>query len=141
MSRTVSTGTADVDGFWQLKGAYYTFYLGPTLRVPIGERLRISLGAGAAVAFVGTNYRAQESIVLAEVDSPVTATAESAQNTWLPSYYANANAEFLLTPRTGLFLGATYQGKMDYSQTLVGRTATVGFDNNVGVQSGFSVRF
>lgn len=141
MSRTVSTGTADVDGFWQLKGAYYTFYLGPTLRVPIGERLRISLGAGAAVAFVGTNYRAQESIVLAEVDSPVTATAESAQSTWLPSYYANANAEFLLTPRTGLFLGATYQGKMDYSQTLVGRTATVGFDNNVGVQSGFSVRF
>ena len=130
-SRSVSIGTADVDGFWQLKGAYYTFYLGPTLRVPIGERLRGSVGAGAAVAFVGTNYRAQESLILTDVDAPVTTAAESTRSTWLPSYYANANAEFLLTPRTGLYLGATYQGKTDYSQTLVGRTATVGFDNNV----------
>lgn len=141
LSRDISAGAADVDGFWQIKGAYYIFRLGSTLRMPLSERFRLSVGAGAAFALVGTRYRALEAIVFPDVSAPIMTEEESDRSVWLPSYYANANAEYWLTTRTGVFLGATYQGKMDYNQTLGDRTAKVGFDNSVGFQSGVSVRF
>src|SRR5208283_1305237 len=40
--------TAEVRGVWQIKGAYYTFRLGPVFQLPVTERLKLSLGFGAA---------------------------------------------------------------------------------------------
>ncbi len=140
-SRTVTTGTTNLHGRWQIKGSYYTIRVGPLLRFPVTERLKISLSAGAAMAFIGTRYLAEESIDLTDVESQLTTTEEATKDLAIPAYYADADAEYQLTERTGFYLGATYQKSGNYDQTLNGRTAQIDMSSTYGFQSGFSLRF
>ena len=91
-TRTTTTSTTNVSGYWQIKGAYYTFRLGPMIRLPLTERLKISLGVGAALAYVGTEYIAQESVDLTDVTTPLGVTNVDTHNKMLPAYYADADA-------------------------------------------------
>jgi hypothetical protein len=140
-TRTTVTGTADVKGHWQIKGAYYTFRIGPMFEVPITERLKLSLGAGAALAYVGSRYVVNEEILLDETTSALATSEERQHSVLLPTYYADADAEFWLTERTGFFLGASYQKSGSFDQTLGGRTAKIDLSTSYGFQSGITLRF
>jgi hypothetical protein len=140
-TRTTTTSTADVKGDWHLKGAYYMFRVGPLFQIPITERLKLSLGIGGALAYVGTDYTADEEIDLTEVTSTVQTAEISHRNSLLPAFYADANAEYWLTERTGVYLGATYQRSRSFDQTLGGRTATVDLGTTSGVSTGITLRF
>ena len=140
-ARTTTTSTTDVKGHWQIKGAYYTLRVGPMFQIPITERLKFTLGAGAAVAYVGTNYIVQEALVLEDVTSTVQTIEEKRSGVFLPSYYADADAEYWLTERTGFFFGANYQKSGSIDQTLSDRTAKIDLSTTYGVQSGITLRF
>lgn len=140
-TRTTSTSTTDVKGHWQIKGACYSFRVGPMLQIPITERLKFTLGAGAAVAYVGTNYIVDESFVVADTTSAIQTVEEKRHGIFLPCYYAGADAEYWLTERTGFFLGANYQASGSFDQTLSDRTAKIDLSTTYGVQSGITLRF
>ncbi len=140
-TRTTTTSTTNVQGYWQIKGAYYTFRLGPMFRFPLTERLKLSLGVGAALAYVGTEYIAQESVDLTDVMTPLQTANVDTHNKMLPAYYADADAEYWLTERTGLYLGASFQKSGSVNQTLDGRTAVIDLGSTYGIQSGFTLRF
>ncbi len=141
ISRTTTTGTTDVNGRWQIKGAYYTFRLGPAFLIPLSERLKINIGAGVGLAYVGSDYLAEEDIVLPDTETTVTTQAVSARSAWLPVVYADADAEYWLTERTGFYLGASAQKSGSYDQTLDGRTARVDLGSTYGITSGITLRF
>jgi hypothetical protein len=141
ISRSATTGTTDVKGRWQIKGAYYTFRVGPMLQFPITERLKFSLGAGVGLAYVGSDYRVDEEMTLPDTETVVQTQDDSVRSAWLPCFYVDADAEYWLTDRTGFYLGATAQRSGSYEQTVGGRTATIDLGSTYGLQSGITLRF
>ena len=140
-SRTTTTSPTTVNGHWEIKGAYYTFRVGPLFKVPITERLKFTVGAGAALNYIGTRYIAQESVELTDVTNQLQANDASNHSLAMPAYYADANAEYWLTERTGLYLGASFQKSGSYDQVVVDRTANIDLGSTYGFQSGITLRF
>jgi hypothetical protein len=144
VSSTNSDGTPaikQVQGHWQIKGAYYTFRFGPMFQVPVTERIKLTFAFGAAASFVGTSYKEDEEIVIDDVIAPITNVQEKTRSVLLPAVFADANAEYWLTERTGFYLGATYQKSKSFNQTLDDSSATVDLGSTSGFQSGFTLRF
>jgi len=141
VKRSTSTGTTDVNGRWQIKGSYYTMRFGPMFQVPVTERLKLSLGLGVALAYVGSDYLVDETIILPDTEAVVETKEQSARSKLLPCFYADADAEYWLTERTGVYLGTTYQKSGSFDQSLNGRTATIDLGSTYGIQSGISLRF
>lgn len=141
ISRTTTTGSTNVHGRWQIKGAYYTLRVGPMLQFPITERLKISLSAGAGMAFVGSDYLADEEIILPDTTTTIETQEASVRSAWMPVFYADLDAEYWLTERTGFYLGAAAQKSGSYDQTLDGRTAKIDLGSTYGVSSGFTLKF
>jgi hypothetical protein len=141
-NRTTTTSVADVKGYWQIRGAYYTLKIGPMLQIPITERLKFSMGAGAALALVGTRYIVDEILQADDVNGVTIETTDSQSRfVMLPLYYANADAEYWLTERSGFYLGVNGQKSGSYDQSVGGRTATINLGTTYGVQSGITLRF
>jgi len=141
ISRTTTTGATTVKGHWQVKGAYYTFRVGPMIQIPITERLKVSFGTGAALSYVGSDYIVDEEIELDEVVTPVQTAELDHRNLVLPAFYADLDAEYWLTERSGFYVGATYQRSKSFEQTLGGRTATIDLGTASGVTTGLTLRF
>lgn len=140
-TRTTTLGTTDVKGRWQIKGAYYTLRVGPLLQIPVTERFKLSLGAGAALAYVGSRYVVDETLVIDETTSPLETIEEKEHSMFLPAFYADADAEYWVTERTGFYVGASYQKSGSFDQTLNDRTAKIDLNTTYGVQSGITLRF
>jgi hypothetical protein len=103
--------------------------------------LKISFGAGAALAYVGADYVASEEIDLDEVLSPVQTADLDHRNVVLPAFYADLDAEYWLTERTGFYLGGTFQKSKSFEQTAGGRTATIDMGTASGLTTGITLRF
>ena len=80
-------------------------------------------------------------IVVDDVTSPITYVDEKTRQVLLPAFYADADAEYWLTERSGLYLGATYQKSKSFDQNLGSESATVNLGTTSGLQSGFTLRF
>jgi hypothetical protein len=59
----------------------------------------------------------------------------------LPAWYADLDAEYWLTERAGLYLGASYQRCESFNQNLGGESATVDMTSTSGITSGLTLRF
>ena len=140
-TRTITTRPAQVSGHWQIKGAYYTFRAGPVFQMPITERLKLSIGFGAGAIVVGSTYKSDQEIVVDDVTDRIMSIDEKTRTVLLPAFYADADAEYWLTERTGFYLGATYQKSKSFDQTLDASSATVNLGSTSGVQSGLTLRF
>jgi len=157
----VQIGTVNIHGYWQLKGAYYLINIGPTLRYRFNDRFAISGKVALAIAYVGTNFRANESFdnsadvfdltgALAPrllISDPTTATVvpnseENATHKFIPGLYAEFNAEYWVTERTGFYLGIAQQSMRSFKQNpLNSRTATIDMGNSASWQMGIMTRF
>ncbi|MBP8256044.1 MAG: hypothetical protein KAX37_01880 [Opitutaceae bacterium] len=131
---------ADIDGHWQIKGAYFLFRVGPMIRIPIGERFAVTASAGYAGAYLGTTYRVKETLNISETLS-IPFEGEETYSKLLHGAYGEVNAEWWLTQRTGFFLGVTFEKLGKYEQTLAGRTADVDIGGNGGFRFGLTTRF
>ncbi len=146
LNRTVTSAVNNVDvtNHFHIKGAYYTFRAGPTIIIPFTSRLRFSLSAGAAVVYVGSTFSVEQEF---QPDSgvEVTGTEESTKINIMPGYYADADVEFSLTERTGLYLGAVYQNTGSFKQSITSTTAQyttkVDLSNLEGFRMGMNIRF
>lgn len=136
----------NVYGEWRLKGAYYHVTVGPNFRYRFNDRWSVSGTVGLALAYVGTNYTAYEEFLDPDPNlaAPVkyTARESNASHKIIPGYYAQLNAEYWVTERTGFYLGIDYQQMRPYSvRPLAGRTARVDLGNTSGWQLGIITRF
>jgi hypothetical protein len=144
--RMISTSDDDeaVSNRWRLRGAYFTFRAGPTVWVPISSRFRLSLSAGAALVYAGTNYTVTQTLH-PEIGNEVSETETSEAYKLLPGYFADATLQFDLTERAGFYAGAVFQSTGSYTQTLDRETANystrIDLRNQNGVRAGMTIRF
>ncbi len=143
VSRTETSvaGAASIDGYWQIKGAYYLIRVGPQLRARVTDRFALSASAGFAGAYVGTTYRVEEILRTPNPDISITADEERDQSEFSTGFYGELSAEYWLTPRTGFFAGATYHTLGNYEQAINGRTASIDLGKGAGFRFGIVTRF
>ena len=123
--------------------------LGPVVRFPVSKNWTISVGAGAAGAFVGTKFTVDEYISLEDVaGNPIRyqSSVNEKQSTteekrFLPGFYADVNIERWLTVRTGVYVGYGYEKLGDYTQHVGGRSAKVDLGADGGFRFGIITRF
>ena len=146
-----------ISGYWQVKGVYYLFRLGPMIRVPIGRQFSASLSAGYIAAWVGSKMRFQEQLIIPGVTfsspkyytlydystgSAVAITDISKNNQkYLSGAYVDLNFEWWVSTRTGFYVGAVYEKLSNYKQQAYGRVASVKMDDGVGLHFGIMTRF
>lgn len=116
LQRTTTISGGTVLNQWDLRGAYFTFRLGPSVSYLITEHLRANLSAGLSVVFAGTNYTVAQTYQPDTAD-PVVSTATDDEDKFLSGYYVDATLEYDFTDRTGLYAGVTYQNNGSYTQT------------------------
>ena len=139
-------GSANVDGVWKMKGAYFVMKIGPEIRAALTKGFALSAGIGLAGAYVGTNYTALERLTVpGDADGVAAITVgqpeSSEANKFLPGYYANLDAQWQANERTGFFAGVTYEGFGAYNQSVGGRTAKVDLGSTAGIHGGISIKF
>jgi hypothetical protein len=145
-SRTTTTSSDDtsVTNHYHLKGAYFTFRVGPTLMIPFNDRLRATMSAGAALVYAGTTYTVQQDFT-PDTGQTITSTVERSEANFLPGYYADASLEMTLTERAGAFLGVAYQDNGSFRQSIVegqvNYATRVKLENLAGVRMGLNIRF
>jgi hypothetical protein len=150
-----------VSGYWQVKGVYYLFRLGPMIRMPIGKHFSASVSAGYIAAWVGSKMRFQESLnipgitfsapkyfTIYNVDYstgtptlvPVTDISKNNQK-YLSGGYVDVNLEWWISTRTGFYVGAVCEKLANYTQKAYERVATVKMDSGIGLHFGIMTRF
>jgi hypothetical protein len=143
MSSTLRDATS-VTSRWKLKGAYYTFRAGPTIWIPITSRFRASFSFGPALVYAGTDYTVTETFT-PDIGADLTDTNSSQTYHLMPGYYADANLQFDITERAGLYAGAVFQSAGTYKQNLDAEnahyTTKVDLSNQSGLRAGMTVRF
>jgi len=132
----------NVDGRWQVKGSYFMFRVGPSLRTQITDRLGLTASIGLAGAYAGTRYTAVESFTVPDLpDVVVEANEASTTAKFLSGYFADLNIEWAANEVLGLFGGVTAQQLSDYEQKLGERSAKIDLGSSVGLRGGISIRF
>jgi hypothetical protein len=131
----------DVFGYWQIKGAYYMLRVGPIIRFPISKNWTVSVSAGVAGAYVGTDFIVDEYIELPDVAGNIRIQEGSSEKRFVPGYYGDINIERWLTVRTGFFAGYGFEKLGDYSQSVRGRTAQIDLGSSSGFRFGIITRF
>ena len=139
-----AVGSVVVDGKWKIKGAYFTFRVGPQVQAMLTKSISLSASIGLAGSYVGTTFSAEESFKVPGKDLPNTTdpTDEtSTENKFLSGYYANLDANWELTGRTGFFAGVSYEKSGDYTQGVGGRSARIDLSTTTGFRGGINIKF
>ena len=141
---SIATDTTSVNNRWKLKGAYYTFRVGPTLLIPFTTRFRATVSAGAALVYSGSNYTVTQTFD-APMGADITDTSTNSANKVLPGFYAEASLQFDLTDRSGFYAGAVMQSAGSYTQSIDTANAhystKIDLANQSGLRAGLSIRF
>lgn len=155
---TTQAGAAQVDGRWQVKGAFYTARLGPSFRYQLAKRISFSGNAGVALAYIGSVYSVQETLLFPNGALPngapilrnpldnslrpaPSSNGEIRDRAFRVGFYGELNAEFWLSFRTGLFAGVVYENVGSFKQTIGGRTASVSIGSGTAFRLGIINRF
>lgn len=140
---TTTAGGAQVDGNWGVKGAYYSFRVGPQIRSHISERFAVYASFGVMGAFVGTDFEVNESLDITGINAiaPISASLNVNHSELIIGFYGELAAEFWFTPRTAVFFGVAYESLDNFVQTVGGRTASIELGQNMVLQFGITTRF
>ncbi len=142
---TSTVGGVNVDGNWQIKGAYFMVRVGPSLRAQITPRLGLNASLGVAGAYAGTTYSVAERFQVPDTTDVfvgnTSGVEESRTTKFMNGYFADLNLEWAASERTGLFTGLTAQKFDGYDQQVGGRTARIDLGSAVGLRGGVSIRF
>jgi len=141
---TTETNSDRIVNFWNLKGTYLTFRVGPTLIYDLSENFSLSVSAGPVLAYAGTTYSVEQSLKID--NSPnLTTTAKDTSGNTLSGYYVDTTLEYAIGDRAGLYLGAFYQDAGTFTQatTQAGSSYTTNVDLSrlQGFRGGLNYKF
>ncbi|MEZ5278115.1 MAG: hypothetical protein R3F07_17160 [Opitutaceae bacterium] len=133
---------ANIDGYWEVDGTYFTLRLGPWIRWRPFDRLSFRASAGVSGTVLGATLSYEEQGTISD-SRTVTAKVDGDRETYTGiGYYGYLDAEFWITDVTSFFVGVTYENSSTELQLSAGgRTADVRFDTNVGFRLGISSHF
>lgn len=150
---TLANG-AQVDGFWQVKGAYYSFRAGPWLRWQFSRHLSLRASAGATYSFLGVTMEYDELLVEDRAKNVRfgqfvrVGTASRPEKIDRVGLFGALDAEWWLSDRTGIFASVTYEDsgsdvtlRAGESGTASERTAIVKLPSGTGFRAGFNILF
>src|SRR6185312_4155975 len=118
INRTTTVTSGTVFNKWDLKGAYFTFRLGPQLTYLFNEHLKATISAGVALVYAGTQYSVEQTYQ-PETSDAVISTDTSDETKFLPGYFVDAQLQYDVTERTGFYAGIAYQDNGSYTQSAV----------------------
>lgn len=143
-TETVDPGAAQIEGYWQVKGAYLNLRAGPWVRWNISETFSLRASVGISASFLGADFRLDERLVNEDFDFNLRlgdATAKEVQQASI-GVMGTIDVELWLTSRTGFFAGAMYESKTDdMILRASGRTAEFSLSGGTGFRFGFTSRF
>lgn len=134
---------------YKIKGSYYTFRLGTTFIFPVTAKFRVSVGLGGLLIYAGTNYSVDSEFQATEELTTITKSDTSYDTAVRPGYYLDANLEYWISERSGLFAGAIFQSSGSYTQRVVNEevgseadySSRVDLSAQSGMRLGMNVRF
>lgn len=134
---------ASIDGFWQVKGGYYSFRLGPWVRWQLFRNLSVRASVGATYSFLGVKMEHDEVVADLETDSLLRGGMTSdTQRAERYGAYGALDVEWWLSDRTGFFAGVTYEDTGEDVVLRAGeRQAVIELPNGTGFRAGISVLF
>jgi len=116
LNRTITTSTGVISNHWELKGAYFTFKIGPSISYLVTDRLRLTFGAGASIVLSGATFDVT-STFQPDVGGALTSDDTSDLLKFLPGYYAEAELQYDFSDKAGFYAGVEYQDNGSYTQT------------------------
>lgn len=140
---TTEFGAANIDGAWQVRGAYLSLRTGPWLRWQPKENLSLNLSAGGTLSVIGLNMSYDESLVISDDLTASQVTNKSENATFhAGGIFTGLDAEWWLSKRTGFFGGAYYEKfSREAAISVDGRTATVEVSSGLGFRFGITTKF
>lgn len=137
-----TTSKTNVNGNWQVKGAYFMMRVGPSLHAQLSERLGLSASLGLAGAYAGTTYTANENFTIPDSNGALIVKAESSTaKHFLGGYFADLNMDWSANEFVALFGGVSAQQFGDYEQLVGARTARIDLGGSVGLRGGITIKF
>ncbi|HUG10677.1 MAG TPA: hypothetical protein VMM36_06670 [Opitutaceae bacterium] len=142
IDETIVSG-AQISGFWQVKGAYFSARLGSWVEMPLGTRFTVRASGGVSGKVVGAFMRFDERFILPDEAGELTATDQTNTDSWaMVGGYAAVEAQYWLTERSGFFAGASYEAVAGDVELRSGeRVAKMNLESGAGVRLGFTTRF
>jgi hypothetical protein len=116
LERTTVVTNGTVLNHWELKGAYFTFRLGPSLSFLFNDHFRATLSGGVALMYVGTIYTVDQTYI-PDIGDPLVVTAKEDESKFMAGYYADATLQYDFTERAGIYAGAVYQAGGKFTET------------------------
>ncbi len=139
---SVEADAAQVRSQMELRSSIYTFRMGPSYRLTIGQRINFNVGAGISAIYYDGKFAANE--VLENADGGAmaqrTRTVDDDSAFQFGGYF-DANAAYFLNQRVNIFSGVQYQGGSDYNQRNAEREVNVDFRSQIYLHTGIGVRF
>ncbi len=150
LSRTYTVVATDTENRYFIEGAYYTFRVGPTVLIPLGQKFKLSISAGPDLIYSGSEYNVLEDFTAATGES-FTELYQQENSRVIPGYYVDVNLRYEINETSGFYVGGLYQGAGGYNQSLPSGSSNSGapldyqtridFGDEQGVKAGMTVRF
>jgi hypothetical protein len=142
-----SMTAVDVIGRWQVKGAYLTARLGPYIAANLGRHFAVRASAGITFTVLGAELKVNETYLIPSINHYLLNNSETRETTTTVTgtigYFASGELEAFLTQRTGLFMGASFEGfsrdvhmRSDFTQT-----ADLSVSTGTILRTGLTTRF
>jgi len=140
---TIDSSAAQINGFWQVRGAFFSARMGPWIELPLSEQFTIRASGGVSGTVIGAFMRFDERFLLPDTDTELTAMDQTNSDSWgMIGGYAALEARWWLTERTGFFAGASYEAVSGDVELKSGdRLAKMNVETGAGVRVGFTTRF
>ncbi|HEY5552793.1 MAG TPA: hypothetical protein VIK52_12950 [Opitutaceae bacterium] len=134
---------AEINGYWQVKGAYFSARMGPWLEMAINERFTVRASGGVSGKVVGAFMRFDERFQLPDEGGELSASNQTNTDSWaMVGGYAAVEGQYWLTERSGFFAGASFEAVSGDVELRSGeRAAKMNLESGAGIRFGFTTRF
>ncbi|HEY3754968.1 MAG TPA: hypothetical protein VGL42_02350 [Opitutaceae bacterium] len=141
---STDSNAADLTEHFKVHGAYMTIRFGPELDFNFSDHWKVSLSLGPTLIYAGSTLDT-DSVLIPPTGFQIVDEIDSTTNRLLYGGYADLTLNYLISERTGFYLGGFDQMSTGYTQGASGEggvfTTKVDFNNEHGVRSGMSYKF
>ncbi|RME73327.1 MAG: hypothetical protein D6781_00660 [Verrucomicrobia bacterium] len=146
VTRTITSepGAADIEGYWQIKGAAGTMRAGVWTRFYATRRLSLRASAGVSYSVLGYKMKYDERLFMQDrmIDELRETDESTSESHGVFGYYGSVDLEFWFTSKTGLFVSAVHEGSSsDLEIELGGRRAEIDVSGGTGFRFGITTMF
>lgn len=140
---TLTEGGAQINGLWQVKGAYLSARLGPWIEMPLSEKIKLRASGGVSGTVIGAFMRFDERFLIPDSTEELQASDQTNTDAWgMFGGYVALEGQYWLTERSGFFAGASYEAVSGDVQLRSGdRLADMNVESGAGLRLGFTTRF